>query len=309
MALPQIETGYKPEFGLGALYQGFNAANADQMAQEEIVKSFLANQREQQMQPLDVQGKVFSNMQQDLLAQQAQAQNNPGMLKVFADSKQAGYDEAIRKNELGALLQPFAKQQIPLEQGAKTAQLGITKEIADYQRLLANGQDDNGNELTPEQRSIFTRKLTDLNNMLGSTPELAGKTALENIKGQWDYDRTIDAANIQGAKGLQAAHSAAGKELAGLIKSYETQLTKLNTEEIKQEVIMELVREKNRAPTETEITARVNAYKNSLTQRRNMYENLYKQHLTASGITVPESAPAPSTGSTIKYDAQGNRIQ
>lgn len=49
-----IETGYKPEFGLGALYQGFNAANADRSAQEEIIKQFLANQREQQMQPLDV---------------------------------------------------------------------------------------------------------------------------------------------------------------------------------------------------------------------------------------------------------------
>jgi len=54
MAFPQIETGYKPEFGLGALYQGFNAGNADMSAQEEILKQFLANQREQQMQPLDV---------------------------------------------------------------------------------------------------------------------------------------------------------------------------------------------------------------------------------------------------------------
>lgn len=54
MALPMIETGYKPEFGLGAVYQGFNAANADNSAELEIIKQFLANQREQQMQPLDV---------------------------------------------------------------------------------------------------------------------------------------------------------------------------------------------------------------------------------------------------------------
>lgn len=53
MAFPQIETGYKPEFGLGALYQGFNAANADQMSEQDILKAFLANQREQQQQPLD----------------------------------------------------------------------------------------------------------------------------------------------------------------------------------------------------------------------------------------------------------------
>lgn len=53
-SLPQIETGYKPEFGLGALYQGFNAANADQMSEQDILKAFLANQREQQQQPLDM---------------------------------------------------------------------------------------------------------------------------------------------------------------------------------------------------------------------------------------------------------------
>ena len=54
MALPMIETGYKPEFGLGAVYQGFNAANAEQGAELELIKQFLANQREQSMQPMDV---------------------------------------------------------------------------------------------------------------------------------------------------------------------------------------------------------------------------------------------------------------
>ena len=49
-----IETGYKPEFGLGAVYQGFNAANTEQGAELELIKQFLANQREQSMQPMDV---------------------------------------------------------------------------------------------------------------------------------------------------------------------------------------------------------------------------------------------------------------
>ena len=55
MALPMIETGYKPEFGLGAMYQGFNAANADQSAELELVKQFLANQHAQVQNPLDEQ--------------------------------------------------------------------------------------------------------------------------------------------------------------------------------------------------------------------------------------------------------------
>ena len=52
--LPSIDTGYKPEFSLGALYQGMNAANADMSAQEELVRQFLANQREASLQPIDV---------------------------------------------------------------------------------------------------------------------------------------------------------------------------------------------------------------------------------------------------------------
>lgn len=55
MAAPMIETGYKPEFALGALYAGENSAYAEQSQQEDMIKQFLANQRERQMQPLDVQ--------------------------------------------------------------------------------------------------------------------------------------------------------------------------------------------------------------------------------------------------------------
>lgn len=54
MAITQRETGWKPEFGLGAYIAGENAADADFSNQEELVKQFLANQREQQMQPLDL---------------------------------------------------------------------------------------------------------------------------------------------------------------------------------------------------------------------------------------------------------------
>lgn len=188
MAFPQIETGYKPEFGLGALYQGFNAGNADSMAQEEILKSFLANQREEQMQPLDVQGKVFANMQQDLLAQQSQVQNNPSMLKSFADSKQAGYDEAIRKNEAGALLQPFIKQQLPLEQGAKTRNLDLANQVTQIDAMFDTAPPEEQQQLSKLRQNIVSR--------LGNTPELAGKTALEHVKGDWDYRRTVDAAEI-----------------------------------------------------------------------------------------------------------------
>lgn len=76
MAIPTIDTGYKPEFGLGALYQGYNAANADQSAELELIKQFLANQREQQMQPLDVNIK---GMESD----RATVARSPEMLDAY----------------------------------------------------------------------------------------------------------------------------------------------------------------------------------------------------------------------------------
>lgn len=48
-----ISTGYQPEFGLGALYQGFNAANADKLNEEEVLKHFLQNQKDIREAPLN----------------------------------------------------------------------------------------------------------------------------------------------------------------------------------------------------------------------------------------------------------------
>lgn len=55
MAISQIETGYKPEFALGAMYQGENAANADMNNKLEFIKQYLANQHAQVQNPLDEQ--------------------------------------------------------------------------------------------------------------------------------------------------------------------------------------------------------------------------------------------------------------
>jgi hypothetical protein len=51
--MPEISTGYKPNYALGALYQGFNAADADESSLQNIMHQFLQNQREQQQEPLD----------------------------------------------------------------------------------------------------------------------------------------------------------------------------------------------------------------------------------------------------------------
>lgn len=68
MSFAQIETDYKPNFGLGAYYQGINAANAKQLSEEEILKAFLNNQKEQNEQPLDLMVKQWqATHAQDLM--------------------------------------------------------------------------------------------------------------------------------------------------------------------------------------------------------------------------------------------------
>ncbi len=63
-----ITTGYTPEFALGALYQGMNASNANAQSQEDLLKAYLANQREQYSQPLDQIIKTWeANHAQDKL--------------------------------------------------------------------------------------------------------------------------------------------------------------------------------------------------------------------------------------------------
>ena len=55
--IPMINDGYKPTFegnALSAYFNGLNAANADNSAQEEILRQYLANQRELQIAPLDI---------------------------------------------------------------------------------------------------------------------------------------------------------------------------------------------------------------------------------------------------------------
>jgi len=55
--MQNIETGYRPEFGLGAFFAGQNSANANDINEEELSKLFLANQRDAQMLPYDLQRK------------------------------------------------------------------------------------------------------------------------------------------------------------------------------------------------------------------------------------------------------------
>ena len=116
--LPSIDTGYKPEFALGALYQGFNAGNADQSAQQEIIRQFLANQREQSMQPIDVE-----QAKQNLLASmyKSDPRYQAGMTNMIEGQGLSN----LTAGQNAQVLQPFkqAAEQSTLEQEATKQRL------------------------------------------------------------------------------------------------------------------------------------------------------------------------------------------
>lgn len=95
MALPQMDTAWRPDFALGAYVSGQNAANSESSAQEELIKQYLANQREVQSQPLDIGIKQTE-------AERARMARLPEMLEAYkrlymgqADSTEAAGKKAM----------------------------------------------------------------------------------------------------------------------------------------------------------------------------------------------------------------------
>ena len=74
--MQNINTGYTPEFGLGAFFAGQNAANTQAANEEELARLFLANRREQAMQPLDIQRKQLEMPGYDYEAALAKAKRS-----------------------------------------------------------------------------------------------------------------------------------------------------------------------------------------------------------------------------------------
>lgn len=138
MAFPQIETGYKPEFGLGALYQGFNAANADQMSEQDILKVFLANQREQQQQPLDTLIKQWDAAHaQDKL-------NNPEYRNSMLQGYMGQMNSAIAagKKAMGTV-----DSEIPAVNQENVNRLFMGKTLEDWNKLRLNNQQPEQNQI------------------------------------------------------------------------------------------------------------------------------------------------------------------
>lgn len=285
-----ISTGYKPEWGLGAVYQGINAADSEALNQEELIKSFLANQRETQMQPLDVQVR-------GLEAAQAGVQNTPDMLKRFAQSKQAGYDKAQRENELGALMQPFLKEKAPLEGKAQVDQALQNSNLLELQKTIDSGVDRNGQPISPQDMQVLNQEYQKQIALRGQTPELFGKLAVEDKKGQLDLEKQrlvneghLAAANASSSRSHQSEVVKALSPIMGYLKNIDTQLAKIDTTETEMNIYRDLL-SKGKKPSQQDVAKVKSQLKAELQAEKSRYHGMVQYMMKQ----IPGMSEMPAT--------------
>lgn len=165
---PMIETGYKPEGALGALYQGYNAANADQMAQEDLIKQYLANQRSIQMNPLE--------------AQQAQQTLDAGQYKTSDEYQQGMRDTIFGQGKSNLAAGTTAEALQPFKQSAEEVGLKNQKWAGDTQNQIQQLNDLIMTEQNPLTRMSAVKARNSLLSQLKETPEFVGKRELTETK-------------------------------------------------------------------------------------------------------------------------------
>ena len=323
MAINNIETGYKPEFALGAMYAGENAATNRMGNQLDIIKQFLANQREQAMQPLDItkaqltnEGMASENLIKAFQGAQAQSQNTPEMLKAFVDSTRAGYNKNIRQDQVDALLQPDKLRAAPFQGQTMVDNARAGADMSGNQTSAVTGVDRSGNVLSPMQRQTAQKAYESAVPIMGNTPEFWGKNEIENTKGYWDLEK----ANIAAAAQRDAAHvggKAAWAQAIGPatqeVSKLRELMTKLDNNELADEIAAR-VRMSGKKPGTPEYQAALVSEKDmlrkalhgQLTQAQQWLFDVQKASGIQQGTPVPastsNSSSSSSSGRVIKLD-------
>lgn len=307
--MQSLDTGYKSEFGLGAALAGQNDAYAEEENKLNLVKAFLANQREQQMQPLDVDIK-------GLQAAQSRMQNTPEMLQGFVDNARAGYNKNIREDELGNIMQPFRKQQAPLQGQRDVDYARVDAEIARMQDVLRSGISDNGLPLSSELQDDLSIRLQELTARRGNTPEHWGKINTENVKGQWGIDKQALANKGSAAVAQKNSEKQGQAELVRVfgqirseISNIDTNLTKLETKEIENQFLADfLARGKGSKEAAALAKVEVSRLKQQLLAKKQELETYQRQIITQipgmSTVNTPPTAPATKTENWVRRDGK-----
>ena len=177
MAFNAIETGYKPEGALGALYQGYNAADAQSMNELDMIKQYLANQKQEQLNPIEVA--------------QAQQTLDSGAYKTRPEYQNAMTDIQVGQGMSNLAAGTTAKGLQPFKQ--KTEQMDLERQQGELRNLsqiqmiddALSGTGDNGepaNPLPPGMRELLLQRRHGLINRFKETPKFAGQRELTETK-------------------------------------------------------------------------------------------------------------------------------
>ena len=280
--MERIDTGYKPEFALGALYQGENAANAEMENQLNFIKQFLTNQRQQQMMPIDV-AQAQQNL--DSTAYKTTPEFQTGMRDTISGQGMSN----LAAGQTASALQPFKQK---LGQAEAQNQLSIQDKINQVQQL------DNliQTEQNPLQRIAQMKARNDLLGMLKESPEFIQKRELKETGTESaEYIAELRAAAARQAAEARA-HQGGTEKLTAEQAAVRSIIEQLNankiTPKVADEKIWELYNRKTEKPPQSGITAEMGPDGNMR---------------LVDKPTNPRATPPSAT--VIKYDSQGNRIQ
>jgi hypothetical protein len=230
--MQNIETGYKPEFGLGAWFAGENAANTEAANEEELIKSFLANQRERQMQPIDVEKAQLGLDPARYESQLAQAKSrNPNYIPEQLRGQIGQMQTQAAAGEKAKTLLPFS---INAERGTleNTAEdNSLMQQFKQIDGLIRQGGDVDPSsgllvKFSPQQQQAAVQHRDSLMKSMMSTPKFAQDTMLADSK----YEAALTKQQMMNEAALERARLAAEAK----IKSLEDKLgepTKYNLEQ------------------------------------------------------------------------------
>ncbi len=177
MAMQMMDTAYRPDGPLGALFSGMNAAYAEQAQQLEVIKNFLANQREQASQPFDMMGKEYDGR----LAQAKM--NDPNYIPMQIQGQIGQMQSQAAAGENAQVLAPFRRNQEKQQSQYDTQKLGVLRTIQDIDSKINAGgsQDEQGNlvPFSPQDKATMQQLRQQHIQQLADTPEFSQKQQLQ----------------------------------------------------------------------------------------------------------------------------------
>jgi len=216
-----IETGYKPEGALGALYQGYNAGAAEEEQRNQMLQSYLANIKSEQDMALS-RAKMPNEISiSDLAGAQARSQNTAPMLEAFTRGKTGEYGQHEAK---GRVALGIADTDITAGNVKNQSEI-FNKKTSDFLKGADMFMGAGGNPfamsasgMPPELIQQYSQlqkegKLSSvvdqMKKQLVDSVEQSQKIQTEDVKGKWDIAKTNAA--TAGQKSIEQMRIDAGK--------------------------------------------------------------------------------------------------